>query len=109
MFAYDPMFVNVNRGEAVLWMTIGVVLLIAGLRGAENRTKYLLLAPVFAVFGISDLVEATTGAWRRPWWLLIWKGVCVLIFLCAFIRYAMYRYRTLPAKPTIPKSDSTDQ
>lgn len=93
MLAYDAMFVNMNRGEAVLWMAIGVVLLVAGLRGAKHRRAFLLLAPVFAVFGASDLVEATTGAWWRPWWLLVWKGVCVLIFLYALARYARARHR----------------
>ena len=33
---------------------------------------------VFALFGISDLVEMQTGGWWKPWWLLLLKGLCVL-------------------------------
>jgi hypothetical protein len=33
---------------------------------------------LFAFFGLSDLVEVTTGAWWRPWWLLAWKAACLL-------------------------------
>lgn len=37
-----------------------------------------------AVFGVSDLIEAQTGAWWEPWSLLVMKAACVLVFLLAW-------------------------
>jgi hypothetical protein len=36
------------------------------------------------VFGVSDLVEAQTGAWWEPWWLFVMKAACVLVFVLAW-------------------------
>jgi hypothetical protein len=33
------------------------------------------------LFGISDLIEIFTGAWWRPWPLLMLKGCCLAGFL----------------------------
>jgi hypothetical protein len=35
----------------------------------------------------SDLVEARTGAWWKPWWLFVWKAACVLLMLGGAWRY----------------------
>lgn len=59
---------------------------------------WFLLAITLAVFGGSDLVEARTGAWWKPWWLFVWKAACVVVLLLAFIRY--YRL-TKGQKPQI--------
>jgi hypothetical protein len=84
----DPTFVLSNRIEAGLWIGIATVLGIASayLRGIERRDA-IAAACVFAMFGLSDVVESRTGAWWRPWWLLVWKGVCLLAFLLLLIRY----------------------
>ena len=57
------------------------------------RKDALIAACVFAIFGCSDMVEATTGAWWRPWWLLVWKGLCILALLILTIRYYQRRGR----------------
>lgn len=31
-------------------------------------------------FGVSDIIELQTGAWWRPWWLLLLKAACLLSF-----------------------------
>ncbi|MBK8094200.1 MAG: hypothetical protein IPK32_20095 [Verrucomicrobiaceae bacterium] len=77
-----------NLGEAALWITIAVVVLI-GLRPPHRLalgTWRWLLPLAFAVFGVSDVIESRTGAWWHPWWLLVMKAACVLCFLLAWMR-----------------------
>jgi hypothetical protein len=70
-----------NQIEAALWFTIALSLAI-WLR--MQRPWRWLLPLAFGVFGVSDLIEAQTGAWWDPWWLLVMKAACVLVFLLAF-------------------------
>jgi hypothetical protein len=70
-----------NYGEAGLWFVIAFVL---ALRLRMKRPWRWLLPLAFAVFGVSDLIEVRTGAWWDPWWLLVMKAACVLVFLLAF-------------------------
>lgn len=75
------MFETGNYLEAGLWGLNGLGFVLAAIKPSLHRRKCLFLALVFFAFGGSDVVEVRTGAWWRPWWLLIWKGVCVLIML----------------------------
>ena len=50
---------------------------------AKTLWRWLLPA-CFAVFGLSDVIEAETGAWWHPWWLFVMKALCVLGFLGAW-------------------------
>ena len=70
-----------NEIEAGLWFAIALSLAI-WLR--MQRPWRWLLPLSFAMFGISDLIEVKTGAWWEPWWLLVMKATCVLVFLLAF-------------------------
>lgn len=70
-----------NEAEAGLWFVIAFVL---ALRLRMGRPWRWLLPLAFAVFGVSDLIEVQTGAWWDPWWLLVMKAACVLVFLLAF-------------------------
>ena len=70
-----------NAFEAVLWFLIATVLFVVGFRSDTNRNRYWLIAAVLIAFGFSDLVEIRTGAWWQPWWLLTWKGICVVLFV----------------------------
>ena len=101
----DPMFVNVNRAEACLWIVIGIGFLVGAWLRPMYRRRCAALAPVFIAFGLSDLVEVTTGAWWRPRWLLVWKGVCVLAFLYALIAYLVERSKSNTAGGENAKSD----
>src|SRR5436190_23685031 len=77
-----------NYIEAGLWSTIGIGFAIAALRKIGSARRQCWIAAVtFVLFGISDLVESTTGAWYRPIWLLIWKGLCLLVFAWLLINY----------------------
>lgn len=87
----DPTFVLLNRIEAGLWIIVALIVLVALRRRLAWRWLALLVITLVA-FGISDLVETRTGAWYRPWWLLVWKGVCVAIFT-VFVLGAWYAAR----------------
>ena len=71
-----------NQIEAGLWFTIALALAI-WLR--MKRPWRWLLPLSFGVFGVSDIIEAETGAWWEPWWLFVMKAACVLVFLLAFL------------------------
>jgi hypothetical protein len=77
-----------NYFEAALWFGIALTLFLR--RNADQvelKKLAVILSFGFFAFGISDIVEASTGAWWRPFWLLILKGVCILVFIYCWIRY----------------------
>ena len=76
-----------NLCEAGLWFLIAAVLMIRPVPKLARTIWRWLLPAAFAVFGVSDLIEAGTGAWWHPWWLLVMKAACVLVFLTAFSRH----------------------
>lgn len=70
-----------NYAEAGLWF------IIAGALAWKLRMgmPWRWLVPVaFGCFGVSDLIEVQTGAWWEPWWLLVLKAACVLVFVLAW-------------------------
>jgi hypothetical protein len=70
-----------NYGEAVLWASMGVGFLIAAVRsGGRARWTCAAAGVALLAFGGSDVIEARTGAWWHPWWLLAWKGACLAVF-----------------------------
>ena len=69
----DPTFILANYLEACLWTTFAVM---AFLRRRGPASGWL--AAALLMFGVSDVVEAQTGAWYRPWPLLVLKSLCVL-------------------------------
>jgi hypothetical protein len=87
--AFDPTFVLSNQIEAVFWVVIAVAMMVAAARSrGVVRQDCVVAAIAFAVFGVSDFVETTTGGWWRPWWLFAWKAACVLAFLVLLARHA---------------------
>jgi hypothetical protein len=91
------MFEAANYGEAALWTAIAIGFLISALRqdagrGASGHScgpswRSWVAALTFALFGLSDVVEAATGAWWRPWWLLAWKAACVVVLVGLYVDY----------------------
>ena len=70
-----------NYGEAGLWFIVAIVLFTrAGLMDVHPRGLGRIAAVAFFCFGISDLIEAQTGAWWEPIWLFFLKAACVLVF-----------------------------
>lgn len=87
-------FSEANHIEAALWLAIGAGFIAHAVLKAAFRKECLRAAITFIAFGFSDIVEARTGAWWRPWWLLVWKGACVLVFLLLLIGYIRWRRAT---------------
>jgi hypothetical protein len=71
--------VQSRRGR--LWFVIALIL---AFRGHSQQPWRCLLPVAFVVFGVSDLIEAQTGAWWEPWWLFVMKAACVLVFVLAW-------------------------
>ncbi len=77
-----------NYFEACLWLLIAVTVFLRRIKTNPALTRLAVItSSSFALFGVSDLVEASSGAWWRPLWLLGLKGLCVLSFLCCWIKY----------------------
>lgn len=75
-----------NLFEAVFWLAVAAGFLRAILLYACKSVKvWTLAALLLALFGLSDLVEVSTGAWWRPWWLLLWKGLCLLSLIALYL------------------------
>jgi hypothetical protein len=87
----DPMFVLSNRVEAALWGGIALAMAVVAVRRRATWGDGIVAAVAFALFGLSDIVETTTGAWWRPWWLLAWKAACVATLLVLLVRHARRR------------------
>jgi len=66
---------GLNSIEALVWSTIGILLLSSSQKLAVNSPKkdVVVLGILFVAFGASDVVEVYSGAWWKPWWLLTWK------------------------------------
>jgi hypothetical protein len=76
----EPSFIYANYAEACLWAAMAVIVII------KLRTPSgIILAMALLLFGLSDVVETRTGAWFRPWWLFVWKALCVLAILISGI------------------------
>jgi hypothetical protein len=77
-----------NFIEAGVWFVLAVMLFVYAFRGEKRlRPTLFLIVATLAVFGGSDLVEARTGAWWKPWWLFAWKAACVIILFFGFLNY----------------------
>lgn len=79
-----------NYIESILWFIIALGLLIKSFKLGKSDTyfKICLIASIaFVAFGISDIIEAQTGAWWRPFSLLALKVSCVVTFVLCFIQF----------------------
>ncbi len=77
MLAVTNFFAASNYLEACLWIVIAGIVVC---RARRSNLRWPAAVTLVA-FGCSDIVEAQSGAWWRPWWLLVWKGVCVLVLI----------------------------
>jgi hypothetical protein len=94
-----------NLIEAGFWIIFGVVVTLGLGRQARRLTPFSLVSGMVVIlFGLSDLVEARTGAWWRPWWLLLWKAVCLTGMVVCFLKYR--QARTVPAPPRVNSSQA---
>ena len=93
-----------NLLEAGLWFAVSLILL-AKLWRATGRLRrvFAILAAAFFVFGVSDLIESQTGAWWRPWWLLLLKVGCVAVFVFGFREYYRIKNNRDGTPPELPE------
>ena len=82
-----------NYAEIGIWCAIATLVAIVALRKTgESRREGLLAAFTLFAFGLSDYAEIRTGGeWWTPWWLLLWKGACVLTLLTLLLRARLRR------------------
>jgi hypothetical protein len=87
----DGLHVIFNRCEAALWLLISAAIAVHAVacraRGALVARHQSIAALAFAVFGVSDIIECYTGAWWRPWWLLVLKASCVVALILCYIAH----------------------
>jgi hypothetical protein len=78
-----------NALEFGLWLILATALTwrASSARHDSRKAPFLIAAAAFAAFGVSDLVEIQTGAWYRPWWLLVWKVSCILVLIMCYIHH----------------------
>jgi len=80
-----------NYIESILWFSCAAILFVAGINTGGMHGRYFkvicVVVPTFVALGISDVIEAYTGAWWRPWPLLLLKVTCVVIIAGCYYRY----------------------
>jgi hypothetical protein len=77
-----------NSLEMFIWLIIGIAFLASSFRRSNRYKKLTLFTSLtFIAFGLSDGVEVSTGTWWQPWWLLLWKALCVVIFVICLTYY----------------------
>lgn len=93
-----------NLLEAGLWLVFAFIFLVTAVQSSDRKRRlWLIVAAAFLVFSISDVIEAQTGAWWRPLWLLALKGGCIAVFV-----YAVWTYRRI-ASDELPEVDSLEK
>lgn len=71
-----------NVLEGIWWLIVACVIFLHPIGkerfGLVGRSW---LSSWFVLFGISDFIEISTGAWWRPTSLLVLKGICLAAIL----------------------------
>jgi hypothetical protein len=105
----DNLSVIGNQIEAVLWFVFALGFTWKGLKALQPDRRRLswLLVVAFALFGLSDIIESTTGAWWRPWWLFVLKAGCVAVFVHGFWAFRGIRNQERTRAVVEPGDDAT--
>ena len=83
-----------NYIEAGIWFIFAGAFAISAIKNRELVRLHRIVATfTFLLFGLSDIVEVQTGAWWHPWWLFVWKSLCVLSMFCLLISHLKIRYK----------------
>ena len=78
-----------NYIESILWFTISICLLVKSFQLGKLSVYFpicVIASLAFVAFGVSDIIEAQTGAWWKPFGLLVLKAGCVVTFVVCFIK-----------------------
>jgi hypothetical protein len=86
------MFIAFNLLEAAMWLVLGTIVAVrARLAVPRLRRVGFVAASALIAFAGTDIVEARTGAWFRPWWLLVYNGLCIAVLLGCYVAYRFVR------------------
>lgn len=66
-----------NVFEATLWTILGIFSCVKAVKIHSRRLPLSGMGLLFFLFAGSEVVETQTGAWWNPWWLAVWKGLCI--------------------------------
>ena len=78
-----------NIVEGVFWVAVSLLFFVPAVRRGERHRAFCVLGGcVFLLWGLSDFYEAHTGAWWRPWWLMVWNGLCFVGCVAICVWYA---------------------
>jgi hypothetical protein len=75
-----------NSCEAVFWIAVGIVVFRRS-RSLPRQRLGTVATIWFVLFGISDIFEVYTGAFWRPWPLLVFKGTCIIGLIVCGLAY----------------------
>ena len=89
------MFCVFNLCEGILWISLAVGFVLVWWRKRRNTDLMVTSGLLFTMFGISDFVEIKTGAWYKPWWLLVWKASTLLGLVVVFVLFRKRRRQPL--------------
>ena len=74
-----------NFIEALFWLFVAALCLRAAFtHDPKFKTVFLTATIGFALFGCSDFVEVATECWWKPYWLIIWKALCIALLIYTF-------------------------
>lgn len=84
----EAVYKDGNYIEAGIWSFFALGFAIRAFKTSGKISHQAVMAAVtFGLFGLSDIVEVHTGAWWHPWWLLVWKVLCVMSMFCLLLVY----------------------
>ena len=84
-----------NSFEAAFWIVVGTIVYWNSRLNQRHRKLGIVASIWFVVFGVSDIFEVFSGAWWRPWPLLVLKAVCVIALMTCGV---VYRQATIRAQ-----------
>lgn len=88
----EAIYTQGNYIEAGIWSAIALGFAVRLIRrSGTERYQSLMAFLTFFFFGLSDIIEVQTGAWWRPWWLFVWKSLCVFSMAALLINYLRSR------------------
>ena len=87
-------YTSFNIYEALFWISIsGITFAVYEVVHWHARPVFREATFWFLLFGISDLMEVATDGLLKTelWWLMLWKGVCIVGMFHVLYRYLHLR------------------